>query len=343
MVQRDEWGYILRIVSHTPFHPWARITAALAQSLDGNREKPGVVSSVGVYAPKFGLGSLENPKMVGRGEVDVGITNPPITAKLAMEGIGPYRESVGSLRAIARFPEPDYIFWLVDEKLGIASMEDIPRRKPRLTLVSGRICPTGPDTITWTIEEVMKRYGFNYQDIASWGGKVLFPGQATIGVPIVKKHHAFFQKSRLRVGQVPGNLLHPTFIGTGSDAGNMDFDYRSFDGVALVGMEVPAIAVRTDSGWKTLKEFAAAAKKQKLKVGISGRGSFTHLASAALFNKMGMDVVYVPYGKGSAPVELLGGRIDAALQCADEALYEAKAQGRDCVRLASPSPDPVEG
>ena len=196
MVQRDEWGYILRIVSHTPFHPWARITAALAQSLDGNREKPGVVSSVGVYAPKFGLGSLENPKMVGRGEVDVGITNPPITAKLAMEGIGPYRESVGSLRAIARFPEPDYIFWLVDEKLGIASMEDIPRRKPRLTLVSGRICPTGPDTITWTIEEVMKQYGFNYQDIASWGGKVLFPGQATIGVPIVKKRdaNAIFQE-----------------------------------------------------------------------------------------------------------------------------------------------------
>lgn len=190
MVQRDEWGYILKIVSHTPFHPWARITAALAQSLDGNREKPGVVSSVGVYTPKFGLGSLENPKMIGRGEVDVGITNPPITAKLAMEGIGPYRESVGSLRAIARFPEPDYIFWLVDEKLGIASMEDIPRRKPKLTLVSGRICPTGPDTITWTIEEVMKQYGFNYQDIASWGGKVLFPGQATIGVPIVKKREA---------------------------------------------------------------------------------------------------------------------------------------------------------
>lgn len=196
MVQRDEWGYILKIVSHTPFHPWARITAALAQSLDGNREKPGVVSSVGVYTPKFGLGSLENPKMVGRGEVDVGITNPPITAKLAMEGIGPYRESVGLLRAIARFPEPDYIFWLLDEKLGIASMEDIPRRKPRLTLVSGRICPTGPDTITWTIEEVMKRYGFNYQDIASWGGKVLFPGQATIGVPIVKKRdaNAIFQE-----------------------------------------------------------------------------------------------------------------------------------------------------
>ena len=37
------------------------------------------------------------------------------------------------------------------------------------------------------------------------------------------------------------------------------------------------------------------------------------------------------------------GGIDAALQRADEALYEAKAQGRDCVRIASPSPEPVAG
>jgi len=103
-------------------------------------------------------------------------------------------------------------------------------------------------------------------------------------------------------------------ISTAYHNGNMDFDYKTFDGVARVGMEVPAMAVRTDSGWKTLKEFGAAAKKQKLKVGISGRGSFTHLSSAALFNKMGVDVVYVPYGKGKAPVELLAGRIDAALQ-----------------------------
>jgi tripartite-type tricarboxylate transporter receptor subunit TctC len=103
-------------------------------------------------------------------------------------------------------------------------------------------------------------------------------------------------------------------ISTAFHNGNMDFDYKAFDAVAQVGMEVPALAVRSDSGWKNLKEFAAAAKKQKMKVGISGRGSFTHLASAALFDKMGVEVIYVPYGKGSAPVELLGGRVDAALQ-----------------------------
>ncbi len=114
-------------------------------------------------------------------------------------------------------------------------------------------------------------------------------------------------------------------ISTAYHNGNMKFNYTAFDGVARVGMEVPAMAVRTESGWKNLKEFGAAAKKQKLKVGISGRGSFTHLASAALFNKMGVDVVYVPYGKGSAPVELLGGRIDAALQWPNQFKSHAEA------------------
>lgn len=103
-------------------------------------------------------------------------------------------------------------------------------------------------------------------------------------------------------------------ISTAYHNGNMDFDYKTFEAVARVGMEVPVLAVRTESGWKNLKDFAEAAKKRKMKIGISGRGAFTHLASAALFDKVGVDVIYVPYGKGSAPVELLAGRIDAALQ-----------------------------
>ena len=103
-------------------------------------------------------------------------------------------------------------------------------------------------------------------------------------------------------------------ISTVFHSGNIPFDYRAFDPVARIGMEVPALAVRANSGWRTLKDFAAAAKQKRMRVGISGRGSFVHLVSAALFSKMGIDVIYVPYGQGTAPAELLGGRVDAALQ-----------------------------
>lgn len=130
-------------------------------------------------------------------------------------------------------------------------------------------------------------------------------------------------------------------ISTAYHNGNMKFDYTAFDAVARVGMEVPAMAVRTESGWKNLKEFGAAAKKQKLKVGISGRGSFTHLASAALFSKMGVDVVYVPYGKGSAPVELLAGRIDAALQWPNQFMSHAEAGKLRIIAVTSAERVPV--
>lgn len=130
-------------------------------------------------------------------------------------------------------------------------------------------------------------------------------------------------------------------ISTAFHNGNMDFDYQAFDAVARVGMEVPALAVRVDSGWKSLREFAAAAKKQKMKVGISGRGAFTHLASAALFDKLGIDVVYVPYGKGSAPVELLGGRIDAALQWPSQFKPHVDAGKLRVLAVTSPQRVPV--
>lgn len=130
-------------------------------------------------------------------------------------------------------------------------------------------------------------------------------------------------------------------ISTAYHAGNMDFDYKAFDAVARVGMEVPALAVRTDSGWKNLKAFAAAAKKQKMKVGVSGRGAFTHLASAALFDKMGIEVIYVPYGKGSAPVELLGGRIDAALQWPSQFKAQADAGQLRVIAVTSTERLPV--
>jgi len=107
-------------------------------------------------------------------------------------------------------------------------------------------------------------------------------------------------------------------VSTSHYRGNMPFTYKDFEPIARISTEVPVLAVRSDSGWDSLTAMVEAAKAsdEKLKVGISGNGSFTHLTSAALFDALGMadKVVYVPYGKGRAPAELLGGRVDAAIQ-----------------------------
>lgn len=107
-------------------------------------------------------------------------------------------------------------------------------------------------------------------------------------------------------------------VSTSHYRGNMPYNYEDFAPIARVSTEVPALAVRADSGWESLGDLVNGAMSgdSKLKVGISGNGSFTHLTSAALFDRVGISdkVVYVPYGSGKAPVELLAGRIDAAVQ-----------------------------
>ena len=116
-------------------------------------------------------------------------------------------------------------------------------------------------------------------------------------------------------------------ISTSHYQGNIPFTYKAFAPIAQVSIEVPAVAVNADRHWKTLADMTAAAKKsgRPLKVGISGFGSFTHITAAALFDHLGLKAIYIPYGEGRAPAELLGGRIDVAVQWPNEFMSEAKA------------------
>ena len=107
-------------------------------------------------------------------------------------------------------------------------------------------------------------------------------------------------------------------ISASHHTGRIPFDYTAFTPIARVSIEIPALAVNSSTGWASLEDMIAAAQAGdgKLKVGISGKGSFTHLTSAALFDAMGISdkVLYISYGDGKAPIELLAGRIDAAIQ-----------------------------
>ena len=89
MLEKDEYGYVLKIVSNFPYHPWWRLTAQLVEGFR-DKKKTGLVSSVGIYSPKFGLGSFENPKMIGKGEVDAGIINPTEVTAYAGLSLGEY-------------------------------------------------------------------------------------------------------------------------------------------------------------------------------------------------------------------------------------------------------------
>ncbi|MGE0846806.1 MAG: Bug family tripartite tricarboxylate transporter substrate binding protein [Flavobacteriaceae bacterium] len=118
-------------------------------------------------------------------------------------------------------------------------------------------------------------------------------------------------------------------ISTTYHGGRVDFDYKAFKPIARISVEVPVLAVRADTGWKTVEDMVKHVKDsgEKLKVGASGKGSFTHLTTVALLDALGVGdhVVHVPYDQGKAPVELLAGRIDAAIQWPGQFISHAEA------------------
>jgi tripartite-type tricarboxylate transporter receptor subunit TctC len=115
-------------------------------------------------------------------------------------------------------------------------------------------------------------------------------------------------------------------ISTAHHFGNIDFNYETFEPVALVSQEVPVIAVRTATEWTSLKDLVEWSNEtgQRLRVGHAGVGSFTHLVSAALFQRLGLEVNFIPYGQGREVAELLAGRIDAAMRWPSEFIAHAE-------------------
>ena len=90
---------------------------------------------------------------------------------------------------------------------------------------------------------------------------------------------------------------------------------KSFTPIAvLAGSEHSALLVKSDSPWKTFKEFMDYAKKNpgKVKYSTAGVGSGMHVAMEVIAHKDGINWVHVPF-KGTAPsrTALLGGHVDA--------------------------------
>jgi tripartite-type tricarboxylate transporter receptor subunit TctC len=123
-------------------------------------------------------------------------------------------------------------------------------------------------------------------------------------------------------------------ISTNYHAGILPFDFHAFDPVARATVEIPVLTVRADAPWKTLKELLDHAKANpgKVRVGNSGVGSHTHLAASALFAAAEADEIEVPFGQAQAVVNLLAGRIDAAVQL--PAAVVAHVKGGDLRVLA---------
>src|SRR6266851_3459869 len=126
-------------------------------------------------------------------------------------------------------------------------------------------------------------------------------------------------------------------------SGTLPFDYTAFDAVARVSVETPAIAVRSDAPWKTLKELIdhAQANAGKVRIGNSGTGSHTHFSASALFATGGAKIIDVPFGEGQAVVNLLGSRIEGVVQLPAALVSHVKSGDLKVLAVLGSKRDPV--
>ena len=113
-------------------------------------------------------------------------------------------------------------------------------------------------------------------------------------------------------------------VSTAYHAGNMKFDYTAFAGVAALTSEPVSLAVKVDAPWKDIRDLLAHAKAHpgQVRLGNSGRGSFTHLVAVALENRTGVKLTHVPFGRELAVTTVLGDKIEASVQLPAEIMTQ---------------------
>jgi tripartite-type tricarboxylate transporter receptor subunit TctC len=132
-------------------------------------------------------------------------------------------------------------------------------------------------------------------------------------------------------------------ISTSYYSGVIPFDYTAFAPVARVTIETPALVVRADAPWKTLKEMVDEAKQNpgKFRIGNSGIGTHTHLAASALFLGAGAQVIDVPFGEGQATVNLLAGRVEGVVQLPPALIAQVKGGALRVLTVLGPKRDRI--
>ncbi len=106
------------------------------------------------------------------------------------------------------------------------------------------------------------------------------------------------------------------------------FNYKSFEPVINVVRDPGMFLVRSDSPWKSLKEFLDYAKKNPdmITVGNSGAGGGVHLIALAFEKTAGVKFNHIPFaGGGPSVTGLLGGHINAVTVSPPEGIEHVKA------------------
>jgi TRAP transporter TAXI family solute receptor len=124
---------------------------------------------------------------VAEGQADFTATASGTEIRLANEGTFPFTKPLkGKFSYVMQLYDNQFIHFIMTkewaEANGIKSWGDIARKKPRMRLAINR--PDNPQTTIGGPYQVMKAYGFSFEDIEKWGGSYVL-GNSAIGLAAI--------------------------------------------------------------------------------------------------------------------------------------------------------------
>ncbi len=111
---------------------------------------------------------VSNPIRLQKHEVDVCVETTCL-AVCARDGSAPFKEPVGNLSALANLRNISRMNIVVRSAIGITSFEQLKAEKKAIILATGPRGSASEVMGRWVLEE----YGITYNDITSWGGKLV--------------------------------------------------------------------------------------------------------------------------------------------------------------------------
>ena len=115
-------------------------------------------------------GTLDNLHLLGQAKADVAVTVPPLNARLAREGKGPFSTAYRDMQAIGKLPHHTLFTFIVSADLDVNSIEDIRTRRIPVRLGT-RLEPYG--SINFIATKILEHYGLTPRELEGWGGRIV--------------------------------------------------------------------------------------------------------------------------------------------------------------------------
>lgn len=143
---------------------WSIITEGVAESIRRSWPEARITTEPGKDGP--------NQVMVSKNEAEFAVVNEGTTVS-AVQGMAPYKAKLTNLKAVAVLNPTSTFQFIIDQKTGLKSIQDIKARKYPLRIAVNR----KGTLMQVSSQKALEAYGMTYEDIEAWGGKIhMIPG-----------------------------------------------------------------------------------------------------------------------------------------------------------------------